>query len=846
MQLTPFQQKCLAILQQEKSALLIAPTGFGKTRAAVEPCVTATDGGLLGTRMVYTLPVRALAGGVCKELNQRLQTHNRHIGKIAVHHGQQTDSELFRESAIITTIDQYLTAFAGAPLSFSARSGHAAAGALLTSYSIFDEVHLLDARAGLPLLFAILCQRQDWGLVSCVMTATLPHNLIAHFQRYLDLTVIRAEEVDPEGVATRDRQRQVTLHYDADTPTEPNARARHLLRAWQQHGRAIAFCNTVPRAIELYNALRNTAEIDPAKILLAHSRFTPTDRREKDARITARFGEHGEGGVLITTQVAEAGLDISAPVVFTEIAPADALIQRAGRCARFFRQANPESPIRGELIVWPVIDSDTKRISDDTRKERYLPYDPDIMERTLRAIQKRNGQQLNWECEQQFIDECLAPFYAEFVSGQNPGEQARKTLRDPEKSLAEPEEETAKKKGGEPAPLTPVTALGALERAFHTADARYVEDLLRDSLSVDVAIVEDFQAFEKACNERNGRNRRHPETVSMRPSTFRNLFLGGDKPKQVMELVIERSARRNGRTTAPAVQLRPVRGRIRPGATYLVLAHEAGYSPEHGLTGAGSGSVTPLHTPPPHDTGLQEQDGQRQTFQQHAMGAYREARRIAALYRPFLVAWARNLPRPEDLTPEEIADTLQEALCLAALVHDVGKLNDRWQQAVGRHNPAEPPVARTTREERETLEKQGKPRPPHHAHHAYPFLRFLLRHCIGDYRMLDHLALAAARHHTVTLDGDVPAGEFQWTPGGQNAVQQVIAEAFDRRIEPAIVAAACQQLTQETLADEAPGPAAYSYFLYCLANRLVIHADRCDAGGRPLELTAQESPHATP
>ncbi|MCS6775420.1 MAG: CRISPR-associated helicase Cas3' [Chthonomonadaceae bacterium] len=844
MQLTPFQQQSLATLQQEKSTLLIAPTGFGKTRAAIEPCVTATEGGLLGTRIVYTLPVRALAGGVHKELNNRLQIHNRNMGPITVHHGQQTDSELFRERAIITTIDQYLTAFAGAPLSFSARSGHAAAGALLTSYSVFDEVHLLDARAGLPLLFATLCLRQDWGLLSCVMTATLPRNLIAHFQRYLDLTVIRAEEVDPQGVAARDRQRQVTVHYTEDTPPDATTRARHLLQAWQQHRRVIAFCNTVSRAIELYNALRNTPEVDPAQLLLAHSRFTPTDRKAKDALLTARFGEHGEGGILITTQVAEAGLDISAPIVFTELAPADALIQRAGRCARFFRQATPEHPLRGQLIVWPVVDPDAKRVSDDMRRERSLPYDVDIVERTRKFLQKLHGQQLNWEREQQFIDDCLAPFYAEFVSGQNPGKEARKTLRDPEKDAAEPEENTEKNKRNEPAPLTPVTALGVLERAFHAADARYVEDLIRDSLSVDVAIVQDFQTFEKACNEQDGHNRQYPETISMRLSTFRNLFLSPDKPKQVRELRIERSARRNSRPAKPAVQLIPVRT-LRPGATYLVLASEAGYSTEQGLTGAGNGDPTPLRTPPEQEKGLCEQDGPRQTFQQHAMGAFQEARRIAALYRPFLTAWARNLPRPADLPLEELVDTLQQALCMAALMHDIGKLNDSWQQAVGRHDPAEPPIARTTRQEREALRQQGKPRPPHHAHHAYPFLRFLLRHCIGDYRMLDHLALAAARHHTITLDGDVPAGEFQWTPGGQDVVQQVIAEAFDRRIDPHIIAAACQQLTQETLADEAPGPAAYSYFLYCLANRLVIHADRCDAGGRPLELTSQESPHAT-
>ena len=169
-----FQCKARERLEQGNSVLIIAPTGLGKTRAALAPFINNMDNkGLLGSRLLYTLPLRALAGSVAREFEQL-------SGGIQMltHHGEEPESEIFSESAIVTTVDQYFTTFAGAPLSWTSHKSHAAAGAVLSSYSVFDEVHLLSPRYGLPLLFAILKLCQRWGLPSCVMTATMPHQVV--------------------------------------------------------------------------------------------------------------------------------------------------------------------------------------------------------------------------------------------------------------------------------------------------------------------------------------------------------------------------------------------------------------------------------------------------------------------------------------------------------------------------------------------------------------------------------------------------------------------------------------------------------------------------------------------
>ena len=55
------------------------------------------------------------------------------------------------------------------------------------------------------------------------------------------------------------------------------------------------------------------------------------------------------GGEPVATQVVEAGLDLSADLLLTEAAPANSLIQRAGRCARYAPPRN-----RGQVVVFDL------------------------------------------------------------------------------------------------------------------------------------------------------------------------------------------------------------------------------------------------------------------------------------------------------------------------------------------------------------------------------------------------------------------------------------------------------------------------------------------------------------
>jgi len=440
-----FQENTFDKLTSKQPVLVIAPTGLGKTRAALAPFAQSlSQNKLLGTRLIYTLPLRALARGIKEECD--------YLGIPAlVHHGDEPESQFFSEQAVITTIDQYLTAFAGAPLSWASHWSHAATGAVLTSYSVFDEVHLLSPQKGLQLLFAILYLRKRWGLLSCVMTATLPQSVVNFFEEYCGLKKIKASDKDIEQ---RDSWRKVYLQLEgtkdddmfAWNDKDEKGLAEFVSErwmAWRSLGvdgpqKVILFVNTVDRAIRVYDELKNRFQNQGVpEVILAHSRFTKDDRRNVEDKLSQFFGKNANThpAILVTTQVAEAGLNISASLVITELCPMDSLIQRAGRCQRFNPDGSPER--KGKVIVvkpagdkWYVPYSDQVRlveVSHDkkgkekrntSRPLRAIEFTQIVLEREVLEMEVGNQELLlNWQKEQELITKALDRLYKAYLAG---------------------------------------------------------------------------------------------------------------------------------------------------------------------------------------------------------------------------------------------------------------------------------------------------------------------------------------------------------------------------------------------------------------------------------------------
>jgi CRISPR-associated endonuclease/helicase Cas3 len=119
--------------------------------------------------------------------------------------------------------------------------------------------------------------------------------------------------------------RQADSHMD-----DANGLANEIIQRHQQGSRTLVVLNTVRRAMELFTAIKKKAT--QAKLILVHSRFRPDDREKA---VEALLSEPGKDGmIIISTQVVEAGVDISSKILFTELAPWSSLVQRFGRCNR--------------------------------------------------------------------------------------------------------------------------------------------------------------------------------------------------------------------------------------------------------------------------------------------------------------------------------------------------------------------------------------------------------------------------------------------------------------------------------------------------------------------------------
>jgi CRISPR-associated endonuclease/helicase Cas3 len=101
----------------------------------------------------------------------------------------------------------------------------------------------------------------------------------------------------------------------------------------------LVIVNTVKRASAVFGALAKNKTF-AGKIELVHSRFRPYERKQWRERFLNRASCENCDRIVIATQVVEAGVDISASCLITDLAPWPSLVQRFGRAARYGGHAN--------------------------------------------------------------------------------------------------------------------------------------------------------------------------------------------------------------------------------------------------------------------------------------------------------------------------------------------------------------------------------------------------------------------------------------------------------------------------------------------------------------------------
>ncbi|MGC8582003.1 MAG: type I-G CRISPR-associated helicase/endonuclease Cas3g [Thermoplasmata archaeon] len=140
--------------------------------------------------------------------------------------------------------------------------------------------------------------------------------------------------------------------------------AELILKEHKQDTLTLCIVNNVKRAQDIFRKILEDKNRNYDNTAVLHSRFREHDRIE---RMKILFDKVDR--IIISTQVVEAGIDVSSRVMITELAPWSSFVQRIGRCNRFGEWNDAE-------IIWVDIDDN----------EGILPYEKEEMERSRDLI----------------------------------------------------------------------------------------------------------------------------------------------------------------------------------------------------------------------------------------------------------------------------------------------------------------------------------------------------------------------------------------------------------------------------------------------------------------------------
>jgi CRISPR-associated endonuclease/helicase Cas3 len=133
--------------------------------------------------------------------------------------------------------------------------------------------------------------------------------------------------------------------------------------------------NTKSSAVELFKCIKKKKT--DYNVLCLSTYLVPFDRREKIVRIKESL-KKGEKIIVISTQLIEAGVDISFKYVYRDFGPIDSVIQVAGRCNRHGEYGDQQGHMK---LVRLINEKDKNR---PFNSYIYSPFITQIVERSLK------------------------------------------------------------------------------------------------------------------------------------------------------------------------------------------------------------------------------------------------------------------------------------------------------------------------------------------------------------------------------------------------------------------------------------------------------------------------------
>ncbi len=419
-----WQEEIIEKYKTEKSLILIAPTGSGKTEFAL---LWARE---KGKKLLYTLPLRVALNDLYNRFNgyfdrehvdllhstafiEYLKGENQ-SGDVSVAE-KLKEMKMFASPTLLTTPDQVFLSslkFYGFDKLLSIYP---------TATVVIDEIQAYDPEMAAIIIKTLEMVKKVYGNI-LIITATFP----PYFKEFLTEgrnTTLRIPIIDlkeeKKKISQEIKNYKLKRHKvriiegslieekpeeDGDSSqdgVEINENVKKIIDEYSNKN-VLIIANTVLDAVKIFENLKDYGNKENVTFVeLLHSRLVEIEKSRRIAKIKGFLDKKERGDIpkneriiVVSTQIVEASVDFDFDILITEISSVDSQIQRWGRIYRK-RENDYKKEEPPNIYIFSGISKGTEAI--------YKPLE--VLEETLNALKEaeKEGSVLDYEKERDLV-----------------------------------------------------------------------------------------------------------------------------------------------------------------------------------------------------------------------------------------------------------------------------------------------------------------------------------------------------------------------------------------------------------------------------------------------------------